>query len=254
MSIRRATSRVFWSARAFWGIAAIVVAWEVSVRAADLNPIVMPKPSSILLDILYHADVYLVGALQTSVFAVAGLFLGMLIGTLLSILAWLSRFLNGLLTPVAIILASVPVVAMIPILARIFGYDIKTVVVIVAIISFFPAFVFTNSGLRSLPAGSDDLFTVLGVGTFRRLFYLALPSAIPEWTVALRLVAANAILSAIVAEFLMGTSGLGHIFAEARASLDMVSALGASAVAAVISIFAFLGASAVERWAQRVWK
>lgn len=239
---------------ALWGIGAIVMAWELGVRASNLNPIVMPRPSSIVLDILYHSDVYVTGSLQTSLLAVAGLIIGMFIGTVLAVFAWLSRVLSGLLTPVAIIFASVPVVAMIPILARIFGYDMRTVLAIVAIISFFPAFVFTTAGLRSLPAGSNDLFSVLGVGTYRRLYFLALPSAIPEWAVALRLVAANAILAAIVAEFLMGTSGLGHIFAEARSSLNMVRALGASAVAAAISVLAFLVASAVERWAQAAWR
>ncbi|MEQ8376531.1 MAG: ABC transporter permease subunit [Roseibium aggregatum] len=121
-------------------------------------------------------------------------------------------------------------------------------------VTFFPTFVFTTAGLRSLPAGSDDLFQVLGVGTFRRLWFLALPSAIPEWSIALRLSAANAILAAIVAEFLMGTSGLGYMFAEARSSLNMVTALGASAVAAAISVAAFLAASAIERWAQTSWR
>jgi len=237
-----------------WGVIFIVLAWEIIVRFSGVNPIVMPKPSSILMDIFSNPGVYALSAFQTTIFAVAGLLVGVLVGTTLAILSWLSRVLSGLLTPVAIIFASVPVVALIPVLARIFGYDMRTVLAIVAIISFFPAFVFTTAGLRSLPAGSDDLFTVLGVGALRRLWFLALPSAIPEWSIALRLAAANAILAAIVAEFLMGTSGLGYMFGEARSSLNMVRALGASAIASAISVTAFLAASRFEKWAQVSWR
>lgn len=237
-----------------WGVITIVLAWEIIVRLSGVNPIVMPKPSSIFMDILNNPKLYAVSAFQTTIFAVAGLIAGVFVGTSLAILSWLSRVLSGVLTPVAIIFASVPVVAMIPVLARIFGYDMRTVLAIVAIISFFPAFVFTTAGLRSLPAGSDDLFTVLGVGTLRRLWFLALPSAIPEWSIALRLAAANAILAAIVAEFLMGTSGLGYMFGEARSSLNMVRALGASSIAAAISVAAFLTASAFETWARSSWR
>ena len=254
MGPNRVLRRISAGAASLWGILAILVVWEVFVAAQELNPIVMPRPSNVFLDIVRHPEIYAISALQTSLFAVLGLAIGMLVGSLLAILAWLSRILSGVLTPLAIIFASVPVVALIPVLARIFGYDMSTVLAIVAIISFFPAFVFTTSGLRSLPAGSDDLFSVLGVGIFRRLYYLALPSAIPEWTVALRLAAANAILAAIVAEFLMGTSGLGFVFSDARGNLNMVRALGASAIAALISVLAFLAASAFERRARASWR
>jgi hypothetical protein len=63
-------------------------------------------------------------------------------------------------------------VALIPILARLLGYNLKTELAIVAIISFFPSFVFTAAGLRALPAGSTDLFQANGASTWHRLAFL----------------------------------------------------------------------------------
>jgi ABC-type nitrate/sulfonate/bicarbonate transport system permease component len=186
--------------------------------------------------------------------AAMGLVLGVALGTGLAILTWFSRFLAGLLTPLGIVFASVPVVALIPVLARIFGYDMRTVLAIVVIICFFPAFVFTTAGLRALPPGSEDLFRALGAPMRRRLWLLALPAALPDWSVALRLAAANSILAAMVAEFLMGTSGLGYLFASARSDFDMEKALGASAIATAISVLSFLLASRFEDWARRNWR
>lgn len=236
-----------------WGILALLLAWQLWVSIAGLNTIVMPSPWDVVKDLASAPGLYAAAAGQTVLLAVLGLVLGMAVGTALAVLCWTSRLLAGLLTPLGLVFASVPVVALIPVLARIFGYDQRTVLAIVVIISFFPAFVFTTAGLRALPPGSADLFRVLGAGMFRRLWLLALPAAVPEWAVAFRLAAANAILVAMVAEFLMGTSGLGHLFHAARTDLAMERALGASAIATVVSVLAFLGASRVERAARAGW-
>ena len=236
-----------------WGILALLLAWQLWVSIAGLNTIVMPSPWDVAKDLASAPGLYAAAAGQTLLLAALGLVLGMAVGTSLAVLCWTSRLLAGLLTPLGLVFASVPVVALIPVLARIFGYDQRTVLAIVVIISFFPAFVFTSAGLRALPPGSADLFRVLGAGMARRLWLLALPAAVPEWAVAFRLAAANAILVAMVAEFLMGTSGLGHLFHAARTDLAMERALGASAIATVVSVLAFLGASRVERAARAGW-
>ena len=236
-----------------WGVLVLLLAWQLWVSLAGLDVIVMPGPLVVLRDLAAAPEVYLAATAQTVLLAVVGLVLGMAFGTALAVLCWLSRLLAGLLTPLGIVFASVPVVALIPVLARIFGYDQRTVVVIVVIISFFPAFVFTGAGLRALPPGSDDLFRVLGAGTFRRLRLLAAPAALPDWAVALRIAGANAVLAAMVAEFLMGTGGLGHLFHAARTDLAMERALGASAVATVVSVLGFLAASRIERAAREGW-
>jgi NitT/TauT family transport system permease protein len=240
--------------RHFWGVLLLVLLWQAWVSIAGLNAIVMPSPLGVLLDLVGDPMAYLASTGQTVLLAALGLVLGVALGTGLAVACWLSRILAGLLTPLGLVFASVPVVALIPVLARIFGYDMRTVLAIVVIICFFPAFVFTGAGLRALPPGSDDLFRVLGAGTWRRLWLLALPAAVPEWTVALRLAAANAILAAMVAEFLMGTSGLGHLFHAARGDLAMERALGASLIATVISVACFLAASRLEQAARDAWR
>jgi NitT/TauT family transport system permease protein len=238
----------------FWGLVALLVLWEVWVRWNDLNAIVMPYPVSVLEDVLHNPTLYLRNTLQTFGLALAGLLVGLVVGTLLAILTWSSKTLSGLLTPLALIFASVPVVALIPVLARLFGYDVKTVIVIVTIISFFPSFVFTAAGLRMLPPGSADFFAVAGASTWRRLTLLAIPAAIPNWMLALRLAAANSMLAAMVAEFLMGVSGLGNMFHAATNDLDMQRALGASLVAMAFSVALYAGTGVLSDLVRRYWE
>jgi ABC-type nitrate/sulfonate/bicarbonate transport system permease component len=171
----------------------------------------------------------------------------MLVGTGLAVAAWFSPVAAGLLNPLTVLFSSVPVVALIPVIARLLGYDTSTVLAIVVIITFFPSFVFASSGLRSPPPGAEDLFRVLGASRLSVLWRLALPAAMPNLAIAFKLAAAHAILAAMVAEFLMGTSGLGYLFAKTKSDFQTEQAFGASAVATVISATAFLLAGWVER-------
>lgn len=69
----------------------------------------------------------------------------------------------------------------------------------------------------------------------------------PNLAIAFKLAAAHAILAAMVAEFLMGTEGLGYLFAKTKSEFQTEQAFGVSAVATIISAAAFLGAGWVEK-------
>jgi NitT/TauT family transport system permease protein len=239
--------------RETWGIVLLVALWQLWVIVMQFNSIVMPRPLGVLQDLAAEPGIYWKNALYTVGAAIAGLLLGMALGTALAVLAWLSSVLEGLLTPLTVLFSSVPVVTLIPIIARLLGYDFSTVLAIVVIICFFPAFVFTTSGLRALPPGSADLFKVLGASTASALLRLALPAAVPNWMVALRIASANAILAAMVAEYLMGTAGLGFLFGETKADFNMERAFGATVVATAVSLLFFAAALRAEGAVKERW-
>ena len=231
----------------YWGILLLLVAWETWVIANSFNPIVMPTPTAVLHDLVTYPMIYLGNVGITLAVAVFGLVAGMAVGTGLAVAAWFSPIASGLLNPLTVLFSSVPVVALIPVIARLLGYDTSTVLAIVVIITFFPSFVFASSGLRQPPPGSEDLFRVLGASRLDLLRRLALPAAMPNLAIAFKLASAHAILAAMVAEFLMGTTGLGYLFAKTKADFQTEQAFGASLVATVISASAFLAAGWVEK-------
>lgn len=238
----------------YWGVAGVLLVWQAWVTITGVNSIVIPHPLDVVKDIVLNPGIYLQNAAQTLFLAALGLLLGMALGTMVAILAWSSKVLSGILVPLGLIFSSVPVVALIPVLARLLGYDVKTVLGIVVIISFFPAFVFTSAGLKSLPPGSDDLFKVLGANPWRRFVHLVAPSAVPNWMIALRLSAPPAVLSAMLAEFLMGKSGLGFLFRQSATEFSTERAFGTSVIATVISVICFTSAIAAEKIVNEKWK
>mgnify|MGYP001627884810 FL=1 len=237
----------------YWGIILLIAAWQTWVYCADLNAIVMPSPIDVVIDIFSNLGLYLKNGTLTLVLAVVGLIAGMFVGTAIAAIAWTSRITSGLLVPLGLILSSIPIVALIPILARLLGYDIQTVLAIVVIISFFPAFVFTSAGLNALPPGSSDLFKVFGANPVQRFVFLVLPSAVPSWMIALRLTAPPAVLVAMLAEFLMATPGMGGMFRDSLDDFAMDRAIGTSLIATAVSTAAFLLATYAEGRVKDRW-
>lgn len=230
----------------YWPVLLIVGAWQLWISLGHVARIIAPAPSEVVVELVTHAGVYLSNGGSTLLVALAGLLIGSVLGCGLAILTWFSPFVTGVVTLPAVLVQSTPLVALMPVIARLLGYDQRTVVAAAVLITFFPTFVLVASGLRALPPGSADVFAVLGANRMARLRLLVLPSAIPSLLVALRISSANCILAALVAEYLMGTTGLGRLFATSESRFDTASAWAACVVATVVSVTAFLTARRLE--------
>ena len=229
-----------------WGVLLLFAAWQIYVQAMHFNSIVIVTPLAVLRDIAMHPVVYALPALWTLGFALAGLAGGIVIGLLLAVLAWRSKIFAGMVNPLAVLLSSTPVVCLIPLMARIFGYRTGTELVIVVVLTFFPAFVFALSGMQKLPPMSSELFSIFAAGPWKRLWLLALPASVPSIAAALRVCAAYSVLVTMVAEYLMQTGGLGNMFALMSQEFQTERAFGASLVAMALSSALYAAASVIE--------
>jgi len=234
-----------------WGILLLLLLWQIWVMTTDYNSIVVVSPLSVVRDIILHAPVYLMPALWTAGFALSGLALGMICGLLLALACWWSRMLSGLLQPAALLLTATPVVCLIPLLARLFGYQARTELFTVTIMTFFPSFVYAGAGLTRLPPRSLELFQALHASRSKRLLLLALPAAVPNLAVALRVGTAYSILVTVVAEFLMQTGGLGDMFAVTMQQFNLHRAFGASIIAVALSSVLYEASTALEHRVRR---
>ena len=237
----------------YWGVVILVLVWHGYVTLFDVNVLVIPSPGSVIEELTTNTGRYIDPTLSTLTVAAVGIVGGTLMGVTLASLSWFARALSGIFTPIAVIIRSVPIVAMIPVLARVFGYQQRTILVITIAISFFPTFVFVSSGLRAMPPGSADVFAALGARRMTVFRRLALPSAVPNGLIAFRLSAADCVLAALIAEFLMGTQGLGHVFQDTVGDLDMLTAWSAAIVATILSVAFFVFAKRVERSGNERW-
>ena len=230
-----------------WPVILLLLLWQLWVSTAGYSSIVLVSPGAVFSDLLHFPQAYLQPALRTLAFALGGLAIGMAAGLILAIAAWLSDFLAGITTPFALLLSATPVVCLIPIVARLFGYEARTELIAVAVMTFFPSFVLSAAGLKALPAMSSDVFQVLQASRWQTLRLLALPAALPQLATALRVGATYSVLVALVAEYLMQTGGLGTLFAVTMQQFHLARALGASLLAMALSVALYELTRALEQ-------
>lgn len=227
-----------------WPIAVVLIAWDLWVVLNGYTSTVAPRPWNVFADVATGFADYVPSIGYTLGMSLGGLVGGTAIGFVGAVLVWWSAALSGIVTPAALVIRSVPITALIPIIARIVGYGDPAVLTSTALICFFPAFVFTLSGLASMPEAGRDLFRVLGANKRQVLGRLGVLHALPNLMISVRITAPTAVLAAMLAEFLMGAHGLGALFSQSRSYQDMERAWGTALIATVVSVLVFVAARA----------
>ncbi len=114
---------------------------------------------------------------------------------------------EGAFIPVAVVLRSVPFVAMTPLIAVALGRGLVSVTVIAGIVTFFPTLVNVVQGLRSAPDDAILLMRAFDASELTTLVKVRLPSALPSLFSSARIAAPGALLGAILAEWLSTGTG-----------------------------------------------
>jgi ABC-type nitrate/sulfonate/bicarbonate transport system permease component len=240
-------------ARGVVGLAVVLGLWQAGATTGSVAPIVLPRPSVVADALADDPTLYLRHAAVTAGIAASGLLVGLAVACAAALGAWWSPVLKGIVHPLALIMRAVPIVAMIPVLARLVGYGEWTILVIAVVVVFFPAYILIDSGLRRPQPAAVELFVALGASRWSRLRRLHLPAAVPSLLTALRIGAAVSLVGAIIGEFLIGTQGLGYLFITARVRYQIPVSWAAAVVATVLSVAFFRLASGFERRALSSW-
>lgn len=141
--------------------------------------------------------------------ALIGFVAGLVAAMVGAALFQLSKGIEHALMPVAMLLRSVPLIAMAPVIIMIFQRGWLTVAIIGGIVVLFPALVNISYGLRSASPQIDDLVDVYGGGSWSKLNKVAMPSSLPAFFAAVRISVPGAITGALLAEWLAVGGGIG---------------------------------------------
>ncbi len=196
--------------------AAICLAWVVFLRLFGVDPLLGKTPLDVWHFVVTSPDApanrsaIFGDLLQTLRDAGLGFVLGLVAAVCVALLFVLFRSVERSLMPIAMILRSVPLVAMTPLIALIFGRGLTGVSVICGIVVFFPALVTVVFGLRSAPKQTSDIIRAYGGGAWTVLRKVAVPSASPAFFAAARISVPGALIGGLLAEWLATGHGLGY--------------------------------------------
>lgn len=189
----------------------LVVVWQIAFDLEVKEPYALPSPAEVASTFgELIADGRALQAIQTSVGrAVLGFLASLIVGTMLGVLMWRSRWIRAGIGPIISGLMSLPSVAWVPAAIIWFGLSdaaIYSVVLLGAVPSIANGLL---GGFNQVPPLFERVGRVLGLTTLGRIRYVLLPGALPGYISGLKQGWAFAWRSLMAAELITYSPKLG---------------------------------------------
>ena len=228
----------------------IVLVWQAAVSMGLLSTRILPAPSDVV-----EAGWRLLrsGELARNMWvsfwrAMIGFAIGGGIGFAFGLANGLSKRCENVFDGTLQMVRNIPHLALIPLVILWFGIDETAKIFLVALGVFFPIYVNTQHGIRSVDPQLIEMGRIYGMTPWDLFWRVLLPGALPAIFVGVRFGLGIMWLTLIVAETIAASSGIGYMAMQAREFLML------DVVVLSILIYALLGkaADSVARILERV--
>jgi putative hydroxymethylpyrimidine transport system permease protein len=224
----------------FCMILSLILVWLGLKWGLHIPDYFLPSPLAVLQSLWINHWILWSGFVSTFVEAVSGFVLAVLFALVLGFLAYLIPVLGRCLEPLVVMSQAVPMLVIAPlvILWLGFGWSAKLVVIVLAL--FFPILASFMAGLQHVKPLYLDLAATMQATPWRLFRRVVFPASLPYLAAGLKVAVTWAVLSAIIAEWVGGSNGLGFIMQNALSRLD-VALLFAALVVLVCSTLILYG-------------
>lgn len=228
----------------------IVVIWEALSLAGVIPLRILPAPSAV---IVAAWKLTLSGELPRDIWisfcrAMAGFTIGGSIGFVLGLANGLSRRSERIFDGTLQMIRNIPHLALIPLVILWFGIDEEAKIFLVALGVFFPIYVNTQHGVRTVDAQLIEMGRAYGMSSMTLFRRVILPGALPSIFVGLRYALGIMWLTLIVAETIAASSGIGYMAMQAREFLLVDIVVLSILIYALLGKLADSAARLLERW------
>ncbi len=177
--------------------------------------------------------------------------LGFIIGTIFAFVCGVgisySRFMQSAVYPILVVVNTIPKIALAPLILVWFGIGLTTNTVVVFLIAFFPVVVTTVDGLRAYEPEMIELARTLQASSWDEFWKVRFPTALPSIFSGLKVSVSMAVGGSVVAGFISGKFGLGHLVISAVNVLNITGMMAALVLLSILAIVLFALIAALER-------
>ena len=232
---------------ALLGLAILLSLWQALIWALAVPVYLVPAPTDVI--VAFWNDLGLLAS--SSVTTIIEAFLGFLIGNLVALLVAASfiyaKLIEEMFYPVAILIKTIPIVAIAPVLKIMLGNGIEPKVAVAALICFFPTLVNAVRGFRAVDPQLIELMHVLSASKTEVFLRVRLQSALPYIFSALKISVTMCVLGAIVGEWIGANHGIGYLLIQSMYVFDTPRLFATILTASFIAIAGFAIVSVLEK-------
>lgn len=193
----------------------LVLLWQLAATTGWIDGRLYPAPTDI---ISYAQTMYTQQNLMVDTWASArrvliGFAYGSIAGVLLGILMGTSRLVRVTLDATLTGLYTVPKLAILPVFLMILGFGEAPVIAVLGVTVFFFVWISTMSAVQAVPDTYIKASVSFDASRWQTFRHVILPAALPQIFVGLRIAAGVAVLTLIGVEFVFAPSnqGIGYI-------------------------------------------
>lgn len=215
----------------------LIILWQLLTSTGLVSGKILPKPWQVIkATITLSVSGDLVNYIGTSARrAIIGFLIGGSIGFVLGLVNGLSHNAELLLDSTIQMVRNVPLFAILSLVILWFGIGEEPKIILISLGVFFPIYLNTYHGIRSIDKGLLEMAKVYKLKRSSLFFNVILPGALPSILVGVRYSLGIMWLTLIVAETIAADSGIGYMINNARDFMQMdVIVLG-------VIIYALLG-------------
>jgi sulfonate transport system permease protein len=218
----------------------VIAAWQAAVSGGLLSTHILPAPSDVVAAgwRLLRSGELLRNMWVSFWRAMTGFVIGGGIGFVFGLANGLSRRCEAVFDSTLQMVRNIPHLALIPLVILWFGIDETAKIFLVALGVFFPIYINTQHGIRTVDPHLVEMGRVYGMSPWELFWRVLLPGALPSIFVGVRFGLGIMWLTLIVAETIAASSGIGYMAMQAREFLLL------DVVVLSIVIYALLGKAA----------
>lgn len=234
-------------------VAILIIALWQGISGPIFDPFWLSRPSEVafylwrsILSGQLLSDLYITFR-ATFIGYVGGAVAGLVVGLALA----QSEAVATVLQPFILAIYGIPRIALAPIFVLWFGIALASKVMMAAMVTFMMVFFNTYEGVRAADLELRNVARVLGASRWQLFRHVTIPNASPWIIAGLRISIPQALVGAVVAEFIASTEGLGYRIMETTNSLNTA---GTMAGILVLMIVVVLLNTVLDRAERRILK
>lgn len=226
-----------------------IVLWQTFASLGILSSRVLPSPLDIIIS---GYELTISGQLISDVWiSLKRVFWGFLIGGgigfFLGLLNGLSKLSEYLIDSSIQMIRNIPHLALLPLVILWFGIEEESKLFLVALGTFFPIYINTFHGIRTVDATLVEMAKVYELKGFQLFWQVILPGALPSILVGVRFALGTAWITLIVAETIAANSGIGYMAMNAREFMQLDVVLLSIILYAILGKLSDLIAKVIEK-------
>lgn len=229
-------------------VGVFIAIWWIYVAVKHVPAYILPSPPKVWnsLEKMFVKGTVYPHLWTTTYEVILGFVIGAFLGIVLGYIFIKVDALKTMLMPYLIFLQTAPKIALVPLFVIWFGIGLVSKVVLIISMVLFPVLSGMMLGLESIPPDVRNLMKILKASKWQIFSQVEMQYSLPALFASMKVGIVQAVIGAIVAEWVSGKQGLGYILTYASSTYDTPMLLAGIIVTIILGIATYQVISVLE--------